>query len=182
MEQKKKFYQKGWFLWLCLIVFPPVGIILLWACHKEKKTITKIILTVIFALWFIIFIAANSGDSTHQPLYSNAEVKTVMNGTKTEKIGEYSIIKVKSTDVTVDSLTDWYFNYVNKNNYNWCMILYTDKSDNSGVYAIKGMVQKDVIFTKDEYGDYSLSDINAANNVSTYIATDKGTLDEMSVE
>ncbi len=36
------------------------------------------------------------------------------------------------------------------------MILYTDSSKNQGVYAIAGVVDKDVFFEQDEYGDYAL--------------------------
>lgn len=66
MNEKKRFYQKKWFLWLWLIIFPPVGIILLWTLHKTMKKKTKIILSVIFALWFIILIGA-SGNSSDTP-------------------------------------------------------------------------------------------------------------------
>ena len=64
MNEKKKFYQKKWFLWLCLILFPPVGIILLWTVHKTMKKKTKVILSVVFALWFIVLMVAGSGDSS----------------------------------------------------------------------------------------------------------------------
>ena len=108
-------------------------------------------------------------------LYDNAEVKDIMNGIRTEKIGEYSIIRANSSDVTIESLADWYFNYVTKNDFNWCMIIYTDKTDNSGVYAIKGMVEKDVIFEQDKYGDYMLGD---SPNSTLYTPTDEKTLKE----
>ena len=63
MKEKKKFYQKKWFLWLCLIVLPPVGIILLWTVHKTMKKKTKVILSVVFTLWFIILIGASNSSS-----------------------------------------------------------------------------------------------------------------------
>lgn len=67
MKEKKRFYQKKWFLWLWLIVLPPVGIILLWTVHKAMKKKTKVILSVVFALWFIILMVAASGDSSDTP-------------------------------------------------------------------------------------------------------------------
>lgn len=67
MKEKRKFYQKKWFLWLWLIIFPPVGIILLWTVHKTMKKVTKIILSVAFALWFLILMVGMSGDSSDNP-------------------------------------------------------------------------------------------------------------------
>lgn len=184
-KEKQKIYKTKWFLWLWLIIFSPVGIILLWTCHNEMKKKSKIILSVVFAIWFaIICIGANGGSSTtptstlatQTHLYDKAEIKDVVNGSRTEKIGEYSIIKVSSADVTEESLTDWYFNYVIKNNYNWCMILYTDKNDNTGVYAVSGMVQKDVGFEEDEYNDYMLAD---SSKGILYTPTNEQTLKEL---
>ena len=225
-KQKKKFYQSNWFLWLCLFFFAPVGIGLLWIFHKEKKIITKIILTIIFVIWFIPYsqgVSDGYKDSTEgnisieddvymqsieesssieetisienevhtqsieetstaekeTSIYEEVEIIDVMNGTRTEKLGEYSLIKTNSGNVSIEALTDWYFNYVQENDYNWCMILYTDKADNSGVYASQGMIQENVIFTEDEYGEYSLSDANAMDNAIIYIPTDNGTLEEL---
>ena len=124
----------------------------------------------------------NKPEQAESHIYDNAQVKDVMNGSRTEKIGEYSIIEISSEEVTDEALTDWYFNYVAKNDFNWCMILYTDKDDNSGVYSISGIVQKDVVFTKDENGDYSLSEVDATSHAITYIPTDDNTLKELKIE
>lgn len=88
-------------------------------------------------------------------IYDNAVIKDIVNGSRTEKIGEYSIINIDSKQVTKEALTDWYFNYVATHDFNWCMILYTDSDNYEGVYAIEGMVEKDVSFEQDEYGDYA---------------------------
>jgi hypothetical protein len=124
----------------------------------------------------------NKPEQAESHIYDNAQVKDVMNGSRTEKIGEYSIIEAKSDEVTVEALTDWYFNYVSKNDFNWCIILYSDKDDNSGVYSISGIVQKDVVFTKDENGDYSLSEADATSHAITYTPTDDNTLKELKIE
>jgi len=63
MKEKTRLYQKKWFLWLWLIVFPPVGIILLWTVHKAMKKATKIILSIVFALWFLMLMAGGSSPS-----------------------------------------------------------------------------------------------------------------------
>ncbi len=67
MKEKKRFYQKKWFLWVCLIIFPPVGIILLWTVHKTMKKASKIILSVVFALWFLMLMVGMSGGSSDAP-------------------------------------------------------------------------------------------------------------------
>ena len=72
--EKKKFYQTTWFLWVCGIIFPIVGIILLWTVHKEKTKGYKIGLTVVFALWMIIALALGGGGSTET---ENTNAETV---------------------------------------------------------------------------------------------------------
>lgn len=108
-------------------------------------------------------------------IYDNAIIRDVMNGFRSEKIGEYSIIEIKSDQITEEILADWYFNYVEKNDFNWCMILYTDR-ENEGVYAIAGIINKDVKFNIDEYGDYSLGD---STNGIIYVPDSENTLKEI---
>lgn len=52
MEEKKKFYQKGWFTILFIIIFWPIGLIVMWTNEIFNKT-TRIIITVFFALCII---------------------------------------------------------------------------------------------------------------------------------
>ena len=75
---KKKFYQKNWFMWLWLILFPPIGLILLWTCHKDKKKKTKIILSVVFIIWFVILMGATNGDTT-EPTNTNPTTEQTQN-------------------------------------------------------------------------------------------------------
>lgn len=108
-------------------------------------------------------------------IYDNAIVKDVMNGFRTEKIGEYSVVEIESSQVTEENLEDWYFNYVEKNDFNWSIILYTDK-ENEGVYANAGTISRDVTFDIDEYGDYSLGD---CSKCITYVPIEEGALKEI---
>jgi len=161
---------------------------------KEKKDKGTSVKKPIYKKWWfwviiVVIISAIFGnmggeDENDTPkaethIYDKAQVKDVMNGSRTEKIGEYSIIEIDSKDVTIEALTDWYFNYVSVNDYNWCMILYTDKEDNSGVYAVNGMIQKDVLFEQDEYGDYMLGDSSIG---IVYGPTEEKTLKEMTFD
>lgn len=158
---------------------------------KAKGTSVKKPIYKRWWFWVIIVVIISAifgnmggGDESDTPkaethIYDKAQVKDVVNGSRTKKIGEYSIIEIDSKDVTIEALTDWYFNYVSVNDYNWCMILYTDKKDNSGVYAINGMIQKDVLFEQDKYGDYMLGD---SSNGTIYGPTEEKTLKEMTFD
>lgn len=154
---------------------------------KDKATKSNVKKPIFKKWWFWVIIVVvlsaifgnmgsndeNKPEQAESHIYDNAQVKDVMNGSRTEKIGEYSIIEISSEEVTDEALTDWYFNYVAKNDFNWCMILYTDKDDNMGVYAIDTMIQKDLLFEQDEYGDYSVGD---SSNATVYVPTENDTL------
>ena len=108
-------------------------------------------------------------------LYDIAEVRDIMNDSRTEKVGEYSLIRVNSSEVTKEALADWYFNYVAKNNFRWSMILYTDRDDNTGVCATS-YIEMDVNFMEDEYGEYS---IGKTFNGIIYVPTEYRTIEKM---
>lgn len=129
-----------------------------------KITIAKLVAILIVLVTLSACGDARTDESKEpapEHFYDNAEIKPVMNGDRSEKLGEYSVVSALSEEMTEDALENWYFNYVAEHNYNWCMILYADK-ENSGVYAISGMVQVDVKFDVDEYGDYSVGDSSGA--------------------
>lgn len=52
----KKFYNSIWFVWLALILFSPLGIFFMWK-NKKFSGKTRIILTVVFSIWFILIAA-----------------------------------------------------------------------------------------------------------------------------
>jgi len=85
-------------------------------------------------------------------LWKMASIRPVMNGTGTERIGDYAFIEANKDMCTDEALADLYFNFVAKNNFNWCMVMYSDKDDNSGVYLNTGMIEKNVHFEKDGDG------------------------------
>lgn len=158
-----KFYQKNWFIILMLLFIPPVGLVLMWV-NKNFNKVIRIILSIIFGfytlIYFVMVIPSDDTDNTSNDtsiethIYDNAEIRDVMNGFYTEKLGEYSLIKIDSSEVTTEALEDWYFNYVEENDFNWCMILYTDNQNNIGVFANNGIVEKNINFNIDEYGEY----------------------------
>lgn len=72
---KSKFYEQTWFMWVMLIFFAPVGIFFMWKFHPEMKKNTKIILTVVFAILFII-IMVSSGSETDDNSGSTTKYET----------------------------------------------------------------------------------------------------------
>ncbi len=159
---KKPIYKKWWF-WVIIVVVLAAIFGNMGGDSNDSDTVSGTD-------------ASNVSEAHIYDSSDNVEIKDVMNGTRTEKLGEYSIIRISSDEATEEALTDWYFNYVVANDYNWCMVLYTDKDDNMGVYSVNGIVEKDVFFEQDEYGDYSLGDSSQA---TTYYPTDDGALSAM---
>lgn len=57
--EKPKFYLEKWFMWVMLVFFAPVGVFLMWKYHGNMKKGVKVILTVVFSLFFILVIVSN---------------------------------------------------------------------------------------------------------------------------
>lgn len=93
-------------------------------------------------------------EETH--LYDNAEIRDVMNGPRDTKLGEMAVIKADSKDCTEEAIADIYYNFYEKNDFNWITLIYTDKNDNTGIYFNTAMVGVNDQFEVDEYGDYSV--------------------------
>lgn len=82
-DSEKKFYQKGWFMWLMLIVFFPIGLFLLWK-NPDYSRKTKTIISVILAV-FLIF-GHNSKGTKNGQNTSNENLKiTQTKSTNTDK-------------------------------------------------------------------------------------------------
>lgn len=64
-NESRKFYTTEWFMWIMMLIFSPVGIYLLWKyCEKYSKNV-KIIITVIFIIFFIYAINNDSQTPTN---------------------------------------------------------------------------------------------------------------------
>ena len=120
-------------------------------------------------------VADEAEEDEESHIYDDAEIRDVMNGTGDTKLGEFSLIEADSSEVTLEVLEDWYFNYVIKNDYNWCMILFSDYDDNTGVHAVTGFVEVGVIFAEEDDGEYYV----ASSEDSTLYVPSDGSLVEM---
>ncbi len=141
------------------------------------KKLLSCLSVVVVALSLCFLCACGSSDTTSSEeshIYDDAEVIDVMSGSGTNKIGEYSLIKVPEAEVTDEALVDWYLNYIVPNDFNWCVILYSD-NEPMGVYGNKGSIEKDVKFDYDGTQYYLGSD-DASDLATMYSITDDGEL------
>lgn len=106
VQNKTKFYKRGWFMWLMLVVFAPVGIFLLWKFHPEKSKTFKIVITVIFVFWFILLLA-NTGNTGQTSKTTNDNQTASQNSTEsTQDTDTSNSAKLKEGDLTGKSLTE----------------------------------------------------------------------------
>ena len=70
MDTKTKFYQKNWFIYLLLLLFPPVGIVLLWIFNKHSSKF-KIIVSVISVIWFAFALTVDSTSKSDTSIKAN---------------------------------------------------------------------------------------------------------------
>lgn len=197
---KKVKKRKTWLWvlgWICIF---PIPLTILLLRKKDMKLAIKYgIIAIAWVTYLIIGLSGNSektdvsntgdGNTTsisstvitesakESHIYDNAKVKDVHNGVRTEKIGEYSVIHVASSECTEEALADWYYNYVKVNSFNYNIILFTDKNDNTGCYAANGIIEVGTVFIEDKYGDYSVG--NTQNSVIYAPADDGETLTKM---
>ncbi|TKH10090.1 hypothetical protein FC678_15430, partial [Peribacillus simplex] len=68
LKRRTPIFQKAWFMWFWLIVFPPVGILLMWRQGRFTK-VKRIVATLIATAYFVFPIIAFM--TTTLPLYNN---------------------------------------------------------------------------------------------------------------
>lgn len=73
--EKIPFYKKDWLMWVCLVLCAPLGIVIMWAFHKEKTRGFKIFASIAFAILFALVIGYHPGteantDATVEPTTS----------------------------------------------------------------------------------------------------------------
>lgn len=94
LNLKKEFYKEKWFMWVMLIVFAPVGIILMFKYNNSLPGKTKKILSIVFAIFFLFVLVSGSQNNT--TLLSDDSNSSNSNENN----------KVKDKIVTIDELTE----------------------------------------------------------------------------
>ena len=89
-----------------------------------------------------------SSSAGWRSFYRNAEIIETDDGS-------YSLVEADSSEIDFEDLEDWYSNYVAGTDADWFVILYTDQ-ENSGVYAVDGLVQTGVTLEESSEGVYTL--------------------------
>lgn len=139
---QQKFYQKSWFIYLCMFFLPPVGIILMWIYNKKSSTKFKGILTLIALIWFALMLNsrgansfnnnnATSTDSEISNVLLSKQVQTVdvMNGLGDTVIGQRAYIEVTNnelTSLTLDQFQEFSNTVVKNFDGNYFSIIATD--------------------------------------------------------
>ena len=128
---------------------------------KKIKNVRSLLCMLLVLIFVVGILGCSSDNSASGHIYDKAKVEDQMNGLGNKKIGEISVIKMNSTDITQENLEDWYFNYVSKHmetdghkidgdKYAYCLIVYKDKPD-MGI-AYNGVLSKDVHIKKSKSG------------------------------
>lgn len=125
---QEKFYQKTWFMYLFLIIIPPIGIIILWTMHKDLKKSKKILLSFLGLILFIIMISLNINDSSDSRKTNNINASTDTEITTEENSEEnseqdalISITPEYESGSTQSILQDYILETINEN-YTYCDI------------------------------------------------------------
>lgn len=141
---------------------------------KKEKTLKRIgyVVLIICALLFILIRCAVADTTPDENNFKDAKIVDVMNGSNDKKIGESSVLKMNSEDVTDEFLVKWVENHVVPGKFNWAVIVYKDKGkDNFGVYSIgKEIITKDVGLTREIDGSYMLG--NPTEETKNYSIND----------
>ncbi|BFL78710.1 hypothetical protein PXW92_03595 [Staphylococcus hominis] len=73
--EKTPFYKKNWFIFLSLTFFFPLGVFLIWRYTFFKKS-TKVIISLIFTIFFVITLTLPNTDSNEESDTSNHQQET----------------------------------------------------------------------------------------------------------
>lgn len=123
---------------------------------SKKKSKKSIIIIVAVALIALLTMCGKDGDQKVDKDFKNAQIIDIMNGSNTKVIGQTSVIKMKSEDVTDEFLINWSKNHLQTGDYNWGVIVYTDKgNDDLGVYGTGDFILTDVQLQPKDDGSYA---------------------------
>ena len=131
---------------------------------KRKKTM----LVIMFVVLCVVSLFTRKEDNktsvetetTETTIVENPveiQKEEILNGLETEVIGECLIVKTQSVNCTEDFLTDVYYNYYITNDYNYGIIVYTDK-ENIGGYINTGLIELNCEIIKENNGTYCLGE------------------------
>ena len=81
-DPNKKWYTKTRWIIFFLIIFPPIGIFLMWNYKKDSWSKNrKIVLTAIFSIYFIIAVTVGGGNQKNNSIAETTEQATISDST-----------------------------------------------------------------------------------------------------
>ena len=134
------FYQKAWFLYLCLFLIPPVGIILLWIVHKDMNKTKKIILTVIFCIWTAIALVLGGGNRQTSDTVTASQAESAPESLGQEEKAEDDGKVPTEVDISCRALANIFISKVVKEKFHFTRFSITNFSlDESGDGTIEAL-------------------------------------------
>jgi hypothetical protein len=94
-------FEKAWFMWLFLILIPPLGIIIMWRQGRFKKSVRWIISLLALLYFLTPFIV--TATTTVPLFYSHDDMVTAFNNTKKELHTSYPLKTIEKNDQTITS-------------------------------------------------------------------------------
>lgn len=104
---KDPFYSKTWFIVLMSLLFPIVGIILLWVCKKPKSKKNRIIATIVIALYCLFAFFGTFGSGSSEDTTPKKTTETKEHSTKKEPKGKTGIEVKKSADEKYGKISEF---------------------------------------------------------------------------
>ncbi|MBR3552958.1 MAG: zinc ribbon domain-containing protein [Clostridia bacterium] len=87
-------------------------------------------------------------------LYDQARDIPVIDPNTSERKGTFTLIKSDSALITDELIIDWYENHVMKDGNGFSLIVFVDKDEKEGIYALSGMIAKNVHLESDPDDPY----------------------------
>lgn len=107
----KRWYQNNLFCILMLVIFPPIGLFLLWKYHKTWKTMIRWAASMLSILWGILFVMAINSETPQTIHISSKDITIEIKETQSVPIdvqpeGTSHFVELKSEDETIVSFEE----------------------------------------------------------------------------
>ena len=107
----KKWYQNNLLCIIMLVIFPPIGLFLLWKYHRTWKTMIRWVATVLSVLWGIFFVVVANGETPESIHISSQDITIEIKDTISVPIdvqpeGTQNLVKFQSEDESIVSFEE----------------------------------------------------------------------------
>lgn len=174
-----RFYETNWFLWLSLILFTPLGIFVLWKFHADETPKVKMIVTIIFIVFFVgvLFVGSNVFDKSDKkpsakdiPKQTETEEKAdASTDDETEEVGDLKFLFDKnSPSVNVgDSISLKITNVNERENITW-------QTEDAGILYVQSAVGNSCELVAADEGETTVSAKSSLGHGEIKVRVKKG--------